>query len=209
MMESAHEVELMGSSIDIELLARHSSSRIRAVLAASDKTPPDVLRLLARDQDTSVKMATALNPTCPLDVLESLSVDSDWSIRLGLATQLDVSEEILRALLAHRNPYLAAQSLHALNAIDLERKVEELHISCRPAANHKLGELLVDAKKLGAEQLSHTLDLARLHGLRLGRVLLQAGIVSSATIVEALRLQSLLRRNEIDLIDATNILSQT
>ncbi len=204
-----YEVEPMDSSVDLELLARHSSSRIRAVLAASDKTPADVLRMLASDHDTSVKLAAALNPTCPLDILESLSVDTDWSVRLGLATQLDVCEEILRALLTHRNPYLAAQSRHALNALELERKLRELNITFQSGSDFKLGELLVAANLISMEQLMQSLELARAHDLLLGRVLIQAGIVSSAVIIEALRLQGLLRRNAIEMDDAVVKLSQT
>lgn len=195
--------------IDVEALAQHSSSRIRAILAASDTTPAEVLRSLAVDTDGSVRLAAALNRKCPSDVLQRLSVDTDWLLRLGLATQLDVCEDILLALARHKNPYVAAQSCHALNAQALERKLKGLSISCQPGSTHKLGELFVAAKKVNAEHLSAALALSKSHGLRLGRVLLQVGIVSSEAIVEALRLQNLLRRNEIEIADAMEILSQT
>jgi hypothetical protein len=123
-----------------------------------------------------------------------------------LASQLDVCEDILLALATHKNPFLAAQSRHALNALALERKLKELNVTCQLGSTHKLGELLVGAKKVNTDQLSLALALCRSHGLRLGRVVLQVGIVSSAAIVEALRLQALLRRNEIALADATVIL---
>jgi hypothetical protein len=201
-------VETTDFCIDVEALAMHSCSRIRAIVASSDKTPAAVLRSLAKDPDSSVKLAAALNPICPLDVLETLAVDTDWSVRLGLAAELDVCEDILEALLTHKNPYLAAQSRHALNALALERTLKELDICGKPGSIHRLGELLVGAKIAETQQLSRALELARSRGLRLGRVLLQIGLVPALAIIEALRLQALLRRDEITIADATSILSE-
>ncbi len=187
-----------GASIDIEALAQHSSSQVRTVLASSQETPPEVLRLLANDSNSSVKLAAALNPSCPLDILESLSVDSDWSIRLGLASQLDVSEEILSALLTHRNPYLAAQSKLAIAAASFERKLKEQNIVCIQGAKYKLGELLLGARQLSADHLESALKLVREHHLRLGRVLLQTDLIQAPMLLEALRLQALLRTEKIE-----------
>lgn len=186
-------------SIDIEALAQHSSGRVRAVLASSRKTPPEVLRLLANDTNSSVKLAAALNPSCPLDILENLSTDSDCSIRLGLANQLDVCDEILSALLTHRNPYLAAQAKLAIDAAEFERKLKEQNIVLVQGTKYKLGELLVGAKKLNADQLAIALKLGREHSLKLGRVLLQTDLVRASALLEALKLQALLRRGEIEL----------
>ena len=187
-----------GASVDIEALAQHSSSQVRTVLASSKDTPPEVLRLLASDSNSSVKLAAALNPACPLDILESLAVDADWTIRLGLANQLDVCDEILSALLTHRNPYLAAQSKHAIAAKAFERKLKEQHVVLVRGAKYKLGELLVGANVLSSEHLESALKLGREHHLRLGRVLLQTELIQAPILVESLRLQALLRTEKIE-----------
>lgn len=194
-----NDVGAPGASIDIEALAQHSSSQVRSILASSLETPPEVLRLLANDKNSSVKLAAALNPACPLDILQSLSVDSDWSVRLGLASQLDVCDEILTALLTHRNPYLAAQSKHAIAAAAFERKLKEQNVIFVQGAKYRLGELLVEAKKLSPDHLARALKLGREHYLRLGRVLLQTELVQAPTLLEALRLQGLLRTEKIEL----------
>jgi hypothetical protein len=188
-----------GTSVDIEALAQHSSSQVRTVLASSRDTPPEVLRILASDTNSSVKLAAALNPSCPLDILKSLSLDTDWSVRLGLANQLDVGEEILAALLTHRNPYLAAQSKHAIAAATFERKLKEENIVVVQGGQYRLGELLVGAKLLSPENLIKALKLGKEHNLRLGRVLLQTEIVRASALFEALRLQMLLRAKQIEL----------
>jgi hypothetical protein len=193
--------------VDIEALAQHSSSYIRGALASNPTTPPEVLRLLVNDPNDSVKLAAALNPECPLDVLRSLSEASDWNIRIGLANQLDICDDILSALLTHRNPYLAAQSRYALSAAAFERKVKELEIVCVPGTKYKLGELLIAAKQISPDHLASALTLGQTHHLRLGRVLLQTGMVKASVLIEALRLQSLLRKESIDLADATKLLT--
>jgi len=198
-----------GASIDIEALAQHSSSQVRAVLASSRETPPNVLRLLANDSNSSVKLAAALNPSCPLDILESLSVDTDWSIRLGLASQLDVCDEILSALLTHRNPYLAAQSKHAIAAAAFERKVKEQKIVFVQGSKYKLGELLLGAKQLRDDHLASALKLGRDHYLRLGRVLLQTDLVRAPMLLEALRLQALLRTEQIEFAGVYEMIANT
>jgi len=193
-----NNVRYLGASVDIEALAQHSSSQIRTMLASSQDTPPEVLRLLATDTSSSVKLAAALNPSCPLDILERLSVDSDWSIRLGLANQLDVCDEILSALVTHRNPYLAAQSKLAMAAAVFERQLKEQKIIPTPGTRYKLGELLVEAKELKSDRLEIALNLAQVNKLRLGRVLLQTELVQAPLLLRALRLQSLLRTGKID-----------
>jgi hypothetical protein len=192
-------VDAPGESIDCEgsmdftALAQHSSSYVRASLASNPETPQDVIRQLAKDENSSVQLAAALNPSCPVDVLESLSRDPDWNVRLALANQLDVCEDILLALVDHKNPYLAAQSRYALAALEFEKKLKELAPVLAPGADYKLGELLVASKQISQDDLSSAIEAGRTFQLRLGRVLLQAGVVRSAVIIEALRLQSSLR----------------
>jgi hypothetical protein len=194
-----HNLEKPESSfVDVEALAQHSSSRIRTILASSSTTPPAVLRLLATDKNSSVMLAVALNPACPLDVLEMLSRSSDRSTRLGLASQLDVCDEILSALVTHRNPYLASQSKHALEARAFEQKLRDGNVRCVKGNKYKLGELLVGAGQLSSEDLEVALKLSREHKLLLGRVLMQTGMVSPAVLHKALKFQMLLRTGEIE-----------
>lgn len=193
-----NNVRYLGASVDIEALSQHSSSQIRTILASSHDTPPEVLRVLARDSSSSVKLAAALNPSCPLDTLECLSTDPDWSMRLGLANQLDVCDEILSALLKHRNPYLAAQTRYAIAAAVFERQLKEQNISPATGPRYKLGELLVEAKELPADGLEIALNLVKVHNLRLGRVLLQTEMVEAPVLLKALKLQTLLRTGKID-----------
>ncbi len=193
--------------LDVESLAKHSSRHIREVVACNPETPPHVLQLLVTDPDPAVKLAVALNPGCPLHVLQNLARSSDWNIRVGLASQLDVCEDILLALLQHKNPYLSAQARHALSAAAFERKVSELEIVSTTGTDYKLGELLVQAKHISEDRVTDARSLAQAHRLRLGRVLLQTGAVKASVLIEALRLQSLLRRQLIGLAEALNILS--
>lgn len=193
-----HKIEKPESFIDVEALAQHSSSRIRTILASSSTTPPAVLRLLATDKNSSVMLAVALNPACPLDVLEKLSKSTDRSVRLGLANQLDVCDEILTALLTHRNPYLASQAKRTLQVREFEQKLREDKVCCVKGNKHKLGEVLVGAGQLSSEDLETALKLSREHKLLLGRVLLQTEMVSSAVLHKALKSQMLLRTGEIE-----------
>ena len=141
-----------------------------------------------------------------MDVLEKMSQDPDPKVRLGLANQLDMCDEILSALLTHRNPYVAVQAKYALAASVFERKLKELGIRAVSGCDHKLGELLVRAQQLVPENLDAALELGRQQNLRLGRVLLQAGLVSASVLVESLRLQALLRQKEIEERDVIQIL---
>ncbi|HEY9758191.1 MAG TPA: hypothetical protein V6C97_23700 [Oculatellaceae cyanobacterium] len=191
-------------NVGFEALARHSSSQIRAVLASSQATPSSILRVLADDSEISVRLAAILNSACPIDVLEKLSNDPTPRIRLGLANQLDVCDDILLALSAHQNPYLAAQAKYAIAAAMFERKVEELQIPIVSTNEHQLGRLLVLSNLLTESDLKMALSEARSFNLRLGRVLLQLRLVKASLIVECLRLQWLLRSGEIDYSSAVH-----
>jgi hypothetical protein len=197
------------SFVDLDALAQHSASRVRAIVAADPDTPPDLLRSLIVDDDISVKMAAALNPACPSDILRELCSDPSPAIRLGLASQLDLSDEILMVLVTHKNPYLADQAKYGLAAALFERKIEERGIELIAGSEYKLGSLLVASKHLSEDALIAALDLARKLKLRIGRVLLQTGQVRPSILTEALRLQELLRKHRIELTGALKSLADS
>lgn len=186
------------ASRDIDELCLNSSSFVRAALAANLRTPANTLRVLSEDSNLSVKLAAAFNPSCPLDCLEKLAGSTDWTIRLGLITELDLCEEILQALVQHRNPYLRSQARQALTAIKMEKQLKLLNLG-HAIFVHKLGSLLVDAQKLNKGQLTLALEFGEKYGLKLGQVLMRVGLIDSTIIVEALHVQWLIHTGETDL----------
>ncbi len=194
------------ASRDIDDLCLNSSSFVRAALAANLRTPADTLRVLAADSNLSVKLAAAFNPSCPLDSLEKLAESTDWPIRLGLSAELDLCEEILQALVKHRNPYLRSQARQALTALEMEKQLKLLNLG-RTIFQHKLGALLIEANRLNKIQLNLALELGEKYGLKLGQVLVRVGLIDSKTIVEALQIQWLIQTGETDLASGINRLA--
>ena len=186
------------ASRDIDDLCLNSSSFVRAALAANLRTPADTLRVLSEDSNLSVKLAAAFNPSCPLDCLQKLAESTDWTVRLGLMTELDLCEEILQALVQHRNPYLRSQAKQALIALEMEKQLKLLDLG-HAIFLDQLGALLIKAKKLSTGQLTLALQFAEKYGMKLGQVLLRVGLVDAAIIVEALHVQWLIHTGQIDL----------
>ncbi|MBS1955445.1 MAG: hypothetical protein JST89_14775 [Cyanobacteria bacterium SZAS-4] len=180
-----------------ERLSQHPASWIRTAVAANVYTAPDLLRTLCRDKNISVRLAAAFNTSCPIDCLNELAESDDWESRLGLVTQLDLCEEILLALTNHRNPYLVKQARLAVTALELEQRLEKIQMLNDRGDKFKLGMLLVDAKIIELKDLSAALELSSRHNIKIGRTLLQVGLVSSDMLFRALSLQSQLRNREI------------
>lgn len=185
--------------MQIERLSQHPASWVRVAVASNVYTAPELLRTLCRDEQVSVRIAAAFNSACPIDCLEELADSDDWDNRLGLVTQLDLCEEILVALTQHRNPYLVSQAQVALTALELERRLERIIVRSDGGDQHKLGALLLDAKLVKLTELLRALRLSHQHNVKIGRILLQVGLVSSDRIFQALSLQSQLRNHEISL----------
>jgi hypothetical protein len=190
-----------------ERLSQHPASWVRTAVASNVYTAPELLRALCHDENISVRLAAAFNSSCPIECLEELAKSTEWEIRLGLVSQLDLCEEILVALTKHRNPYLVNQAELALTALEMERRLEKAQIRPAGSDNFKIGTLLVDANLITLTELQKALTCSQKHNIKIGRTLLQVGLVSSDSLFQALSLQTQLRSDEISIAKALSILS--
>jgi len=177
------------------------SAAIRAALAANVDTPASILAALATDPDRLVRLAVATNFSTTTDILEKLALDDDLAIVCRLK-ELDVSVDILVALMQNRNPYIRKQA----ELTWIGREFEKMLLESCPVQvagdSHKLGELLVRSKIIQESDVTEALADCRLFRMPLGRALLQSELVSAEVLVKALHGQKLLREGKISVDDA-------
>ena len=174
---------------------------IRAAVAANVYTPVEILSALAADPDRRVRLAVATNLATPTRVLEQLASDDEMQLVCRLK-ELDVSVDILVALMQNRNPYIRRQAELTWNGREFEHALKE---SCQGVAagnGYRLGELLVASKLVPEADIAEALVDCRLYEIPLGRALLQTDAVAADVLVKALRLQTLIRDEQMAFVDA-------
>ncbi len=174
---------------------------IRAAVAANINTPVEILSALAADPDRRVRLAVATNLATPTRILEQLASDDEMLLVCRLK-ELDVSVDILVALMQNRNPYVRRQAELTWIGREFERALKE---SCQGVAagnSYRLGELLVASKLVLQADIAEALVDCRLYEIPLGRALLQTDAVAADVLVKALRLQTLIRDEQMAFVDA-------
>ncbi|MBP9094449.1 hypothetical protein KBI23_25750 [bacterium] len=174
---------------------------IRAAVAANSNTPASILDALATDPDRLVRLAVATNLSTPTAILEKLALDDELPVAFRLK-ELDVSVDILVALMQNRNPYIRKQAELTWIGREFEAALEESCQGCVPGDSYKLGELLVQSKLVEEAAIAEALVDSRLYALPLGRALLQTDVVTAEVLLKALRLQTLIREEQIGIDEA-------
>lgn len=188
---------------DEKQLQKHGlpSVAIRAAVAANNSTPVTVLAALAADPDRRVRLAVATNLSTTAAILEKLALDDELSTFCRLK-ELDVSVDILVALMQNRNPYIRKQAELTWIGREFEATLQE---SCQhfvAGDSYRLGELLVESKLVDDAAIAEALADCRLYAIPLGRALLQTNLVAAEVLLKALQLQALIREEKIGVNDA-------
>lgn len=178
------------SFVELETLAVHKNAKVRALVAGRESISQELLFRLSTDSCPEVRLAVATNPNAPLASLEALSQDEDNVLRFGMIQDLDVTTDILEALLLHRSPYIRRQAFLAI-----ERKQFELLLSQEgfvpiSGALHRLGGLLVSEGLMSKADVEEAATMAKIHRMKIGAAIVQAGFLLKELVVSCLLKQS-------------------
>jgi hypothetical protein len=187
---------------ELRKLFADTNVRVRRRVAENSNTPLDVLRTMSDDPDDEVRIAVASNPGCPSDVIEKIVNDESVFVRFELAEDPRLPEELLQRLAEDDNAYVKDQAQRTLAGIALEKALTEIGFEPVCGESEKLGEMLVQSKKLRAEQMEQFLRMSRDGKIPLGRVLAQTRALPRPVIVQALNLQMQVRRHQLCAVDA-------
>ena len=174
---------------------------IRAAVAANLNTPTTILDALATDPDRLVRLSVATNLSTPTAILERLALDDELPNVCRLK-ELDVSVDILVALMQNRNPYIRKQAELTWLGREFEAALKESCQGFVAGDSYRLGELLVQSELVEEADIAEALIDCRLYAIPLGRALLQTDLVAAKVLLKALQLQALIREEQIDIDEA-------
>ncbi len=193
---------------DLQLLAKHSNSRVRRRVAENPNADLTILESLSQDSDPEVRIAVARNQNRSSNVLENLSNDESVAVRFGLASAHDLPIKILEKLAKDDHPYISSRAERTLEGLFLEEALKEISFVHQPQEEAKLGDVLVRAEILTKEQINQYLETAKANGLPLGRTLVQSRALPRGVIVMALQAQLQVRKKIKSLENAIDELRQ-
>ncbi|MBU6455345.1 MAG: hypothetical protein KGS72_26475 [Cyanobacteria bacterium REEB67] len=169
---------------------------LRIAAAANESTSALLLSHFAADISQQVRLCVSSNPATPNHVLKQLSTDDEPGAGYR-APEIKLPTDILVALRAHSNGYIRKQAELTLCGLKLENCLtENLHRNVTGTAC-RLGELLISAQLVNAQEIKSALFFCCLFGIPLGRCLLQSGHISPDCLIAALVTQSNIRRGNI------------
>ena len=186
----------------IRQLYTADSPAVRERVAANPTTPPDILAILAGDKEPYVRIALAENSRLPKATAEVLCDDANPDVRFNLAGNIRISADLLLRLSEDDNPYVADAATKALDIVAFEALLKAQHFQHQPGEVARLGELLVASSWLNQELLAESLKSSCEQHLPLGQLLLRWGFVPPSVLVNALKLQSSIRRGQMSLSEA-------
>jgi hypothetical protein len=157
----------------------------------------------------------------PEQLAEALIRSKERGLPLGtiLLTLGQLRQEQLRAAVEAQslvNDGVVSSDM-AVNALaksssensSLDDALRALGVTSRPSGGtNRLGELLLDAGVMTADQLSDCLLTARETGMPLGRVLIFKRIITDEVLVASLRAQRYVREGVIPRVDAVDVLKK-
>lgn len=82
----------------VDNLANHERSEIRALVASHPLTSPDSLIKLLEDEDGHVRLSAAGNPHISMELLPQLALSPDRDTRFGLAGNCALPESVIKVL---------------------------------------------------------------------------------------------------------------
>ncbi len=205
-MTTEHEYLRAGntdaSCDDLRALIRVESARVRRRVAENSRCPEELLKILASDRDQEVRIAVATNPVTPHWLVERLAADESIHVRFEMAEDPNLPGEIIEQLAQDENPYVSDRARRTLEGNALEDALVEAGFRREEGHCERLGELLVHAGFLKAEQVDEFLRISCERDLPLGRIIVQMRVLARPVIVSALSLQSLIRRGELGVEEA-------
>lgn len=193
---------------ELRALLGDNNSRVRQRLACNPATPFDALEALAMDADLDVRVHVARNPAASSALRKQLANDENIYVRFGVAACAEVQRETLEILARDENPYVAHQAVRTLEGIALEEALAEISWEYVPGETERLGELLVKAKILSEDQVREFLRLSAESKIPLGKTLVQSRAIPRNTVVIALDLQLLIRRDAMEPDVAISVLQK-
>jgi hypothetical protein len=171
-------------------------------MAEDSGTPVDILKLVAAEGDAELRAALARNPSAPLEILSALAADKDVRVRLAVAGQATAAKEILETLCHDYDASVRLLAQCTLEGANFESRLYEEGFICQDGTEARLGELLIVAGVLDQALLENSLEVSRQDQLPLGRVLIKYKRVDSDLVIQALKLQSLVRNKKLTLVSA-------
>jgi hypothetical protein len=181
---------------------------IRERLAANCNTPADILEKLASDGEAIVRAAVAENSSLPRSVAERLSMDEHPDVRFSLSENIKTPMDLLRRLMEDDNPYVANAASKTMDILYFESMLTEQKFECEPGEVARLGELLVTSSWLDEDMMLSCVRQATSQRVPLGQVLLRTGLVPQMIVLNALKMQSSVRRGQISVSDAVQRLAE-
>ncbi len=170
---------------------------VRQRLAENSNSPPDLLELLLHDPDPDVRACLANNPAVTREMLEQLCCDINDDVRASVAEDPNMPYDLLIQLSEDANPYVRDIAENTLDGLAFERELAAQGYVHEEGTAAKLGELLMGANLLSAENADRYIDLGRLEGKPLGWLLVNRGVITKGRVIKALKLQSQVRRGKI------------
>ncbi|MBA3994171.1 MAG: hypothetical protein C0469_11640 [Cyanobacteria bacterium DS2.3.42] len=109
-----------------------------------------------------------------------------------------VAQSQVRDGLLNEKAAIDALALAGKKKIQLKVALDVMGVEISSDSKNRLGAVLTDCGLIDRTLLKHCLGLGKATGLPLGRVLIASGVLKSALLDKAVKLQVLLRANEID-----------
>ncbi len=140
-------------------------------------------------------------------IAEILCADPHPDVRFNLAENVKVAIELMQRLAEDDNPYVANAAHKTLDVLYFESMLSEQHFERQGGELARLGDLLVASAWLAEDLMITCVKQASSQCVPLGQVLLRTGLVIPEVLVNALKLQSSVRRGQISLSDAISRLA--
>ena len=196
------------NSRELWSLYRSGCKRIKERIAENPLCPADLIDVLSNDIDADVKAALARNKSVGLSTLESLCDDDDINVRLSLAHEPSLPQFLLEKLSRDSNPYVCDSAERTLEILLLEQSLKASGFVHESGKVGKLGELIWMSGIAKKDAVIRCLEISLNQNMHLGQVLIQELSIDRYLIVQALQLQSLIRKGKITLKQAVINLSQ-
>lgn len=176
--------------------------RIRLRLAENPATPLELLEKLAADPSPEVRAAVARNPKSGNDLLEGLVDDKDINVRLELAHEINLPPHLLERLKEDDNPYVCDIAEGTLDIITLEEQLKEMSLVLEPAHIARVGRLFIEAGLLSEADLEICLTMSQLQEIPIGQILIRQKHFAPNLVLYALRMQTQVRTGKLSLSEA-------
>lgn len=190
------------TSSELWSLYRSGCKRIKERVAENNSCPADLIKTLLKDKDPDVRAALALNKSVDKNTLEKLCDDDDVNVRLSLAHEPSMPQDLLEKLSRDSNPYVSDSAERTLEILLLEETLKSSGFVHETGKVGKLGELIWMSGIASRESVIKCLEISLNKNMHLGQVLITELSVERFLIVQALQLQTMIRKGKSSLDQA-------